>query len=80
MAIERISNKTIPEYIYVAISFLIVTYLLFDMKSGHKEFGNYLHPIFKEDFLTLTLIVIVSHMIGYFGFKLIQKKLESNAT
>jgi hypothetical protein len=80
LAIERICKKTISEYIYIVVSLVIVFYLLFDIKSSHKEFGNYLYPLFKEDLLTLTSLIVTSHLIGYFGYKLIQKKLKTYAS
>ena len=80
LAIERISKKSISEYIYVVVSLVIVFYLLFDMKSSHTEFGNYLYPLFKEDLLTLTSLIVSSHIIGYFGFKLTQKIIKNHVS
>ena len=80
LAIERYSEKTIPEYFYLTVSFLTIAYLLFEVKSDQELSGNYLYPLFKEDLSTMLLVVVISFVISYFGFKLIQKKSKKHAT
>jgi len=78
LAIERYSEKTIPEYFYLTVSFLTIAYLLFEVKSDQELSGNYLYPLFKEDLSTMLLVVFISFVISYFGFKLIQKKSKKH--